>query len=563
MSEYDLNYVSKSILNVMPDAIDLTKEIKYSSYITRRDFVEVFPVVQPPVAVSASNLGSATRIILSDPARWLDRRSATLQFDIGNLIVPTSFGTYACLDGPCAMISRCNVYVGGQQINGGTINNLNKVASALQLNSGSIASYCSDEASLTGGNERLKCVLQALDTPTCGTLNKALADSPYNFLTGALTAAGVAVGDSLFHLDQLGFNTVPASSKQADGLAANNYYGYSNVNSISSGKQTVSIPLSVLHPFFDANEMLPLYLCKEVVLEIFFASPQQTFCSDIQTGAGTIGGDGAPNTTTASLPITSYGLSNMKICCDLISCSDEINDLYKLKASSSEGLIIPYDDYAMNTKSMVWSAGAAQTQQAILSTNNLKSMIFFRQSHKVETSQDAWSNSNYMYNGIQNYVTTINNTNIPQNPLSTQSSMLAYNMRSRASIHNQLSNCVANNMYVFGKSETVASAITNNVAATDETGLVRYNANVPSSLASFMIYNNYEKIHDEQIDVGNGISLSSAGSMISVKYNEDSGPVATAKNGNGVAQFDAYTLYLLLQYGKALVFADGTIQVRG
>ena len=82
MSEYDLNYVSKSILNVMPDAIDLTKEIKYSSYITRRDFVEVFPVVQPPVAVSASNLGSATRIILSDPARWLDRRSATLQFDI-------------------------------------------------------------------------------------------------------------------------------------------------------------------------------------------------------------------------------------------------------------------------------------------------------------------------------------------------------------------------------------------------------------------------------------------------------------------------------------------------
>ena len=236
--------------------------------------------------------------------------------------------------------------------------------------------------------------------------------------------------------------------------------------------------------------------------------------------------------------------------------------MYKLKASSSEGLIIPYDDYAMNTKSMVWSAGAAQTQQAILSTNNLKSMIFFRQSQKVETSQDAWSNSNYMYNGIQNYVTTINNTNMPQNPLSTQSSILAYNMRSRASIHNQLSNCVANNMYVFGKAETVASALVANVA-TDASGLVLYEANVPSTLTSFMIYNNYEKIHDEQIDVGNGISLSSAGSMISVKYNEDSGAGAVAKNGGGVAQFDNYTLYLLLQYGKALVFADGTIQVRG
>ena len=64
MSEYDLNYVSKSILNVMPDAIDLTKEIKYSSYITRRDYVEIYPVVQPPVNVTSSNLGSATRIVI-------------------------------------------------------------------------------------------------------------------------------------------------------------------------------------------------------------------------------------------------------------------------------------------------------------------------------------------------------------------------------------------------------------------------------------------------------------------------------------------------------------------
>ena len=33
-NESDLSYVSKSILNVMPDAIDLSKEIKYSSYVT-------------------------------------------------------------------------------------------------------------------------------------------------------------------------------------------------------------------------------------------------------------------------------------------------------------------------------------------------------------------------------------------------------------------------------------------------------------------------------------------------------------------------------------------------
>ena len=43
-----------------------------------------------------------------------------------------------------------------------------------------------------------------------------------------------------------------------------------------------------------------------------------------------------------------------------------------------------------------------------------------------------------------------------------------------------------------------------------------------------MIYNNYEKIHEEAIDVGNGISLSSAGSMLSVKYTEDAGAASVA-----------------------------------
>ena len=560
MSEYDLNYVSKSILNVMPDAIDLTKEIKYSSYITRRDYVEIYPVVQPPVNVTSSNLGSATRIVISDPARWMDKRSAVLQVDIGGLVVPNAtFGNYAVLDGPASIISRCNVYVGGQQVNGGTINNLNKVISAVQINSGSIASYCSDEATLTGGNERLKCVLQSQDTPTAGQLNKALADSPYNFITGAKHADGTAVeGDvanQIFATDALGFYTLPLAdiAKKADGVAGNNYYGYASRNYPSSGTQTICIPLSMLNPIFDATEMLPLFLCKEVVLEIFFASPQQAFFSDLSL-VGTAG-TGA-NVAVAGAPqtITSYGLSNMKVCADLVSCSDEINDLYKLKASSSEGLIIPYDDYAMSTKSVTWTDSAPQTHQAILSTNNLKSMLFFRQSNKVATAQNAWSNSNYMYAGIQNYVTTINNTNIPQNPISSPQAILAYNMRSRASIHNQLSNCLANHPYVYSKAETVPTAL--GIQTTTED---MYLANVPTALTSFMIFNNYEKVHDEQIDVGNGVSLNSAGSMISVKYAEDSGAGASAKNG----EFGDYTMYLLMTYGKAIIFADGTIQVRG
>ena len=561
MSETDLSYVSKSILNVLPGAIDLTKEIKYSSYVTRRDYVEVYPVVQPPLAITSSNLGSATRIVLSDPARWMDKRSAVLEFDLGGLVVPANtFGNVAMLDGPASMIARCNVYVGGQQINGGTVNNLNKVLSAVQLNSGSIASYCSDEANLTGGNERLKCVLQGQDTPTVGSMIQTLCNSPYNFLNGAVKPDGTAVGAGtvaaqVFATDALGFYTIPPddTTKPATGTAGENYYGYSNVNFTSAGKQTICIPLSTLHPIFDSPEMLPLFLAKEVVLEIFFSSPQQTFYSDLSlvgtaSGAGNVAIAGAPQN------IVSYSITNMKVCADLVSCSDELNDLYKLKASSSEGLIIAYDDYAISTKSCTYSAGGPQAHQAILSTNNLKSMIFFRQADKVASAQNAWSNSNYMYAGIGNWVSTINNTNIPSNPLSSPNAILAYNMRSRSAIHNQLSNCIANHPYVFGKAETVPTAIGINT-----TTPAMYLANVPTALTSFMIFNNYEKIHDEEIDVGNGVSLSSAGSMIAVRYNEDQGAGADAKNG----EFGAYTMYLLLTYGKALIFADGTVQVRG
>ena len=77
-----------------------------------------------------------------------------------------------------------------------------------------------------------------------------------------------------------------------------------------------------------------------------------------------------------------------------------------------------------------------------------------------------------------------------------------------------------------------------------------------------MIYNNYQKIH-EDIDVGNGISLSTAGSMLSVKYTEDNSAIATAKAGKYFKALGSYSLYMVMCYGKALIFADGTIQIKG
>ncbi len=67
------------------------------------------------------------------------------------------------------MIGGVNVvYVAGQQLNGGTINQFGKIACAVQTNEGSIASYCSDESALTGGCEKLKNCLLNTDSPTAG-----------------------------------------------------------------------------------------------------------------------------------------------------------------------------------------------------------------------------------------------------------------------------------------------------------------------------------------------------------------------------------------------------------
>lgn len=572
MSEDSLNYESQTVVNVFPDAIDLSKEIKYSSYVKARQYTEIFPVTQPPAAYSAGNIGSSVRILLTDPARWLDKKSATLQMQIGGLVVPAaSRGSYAILDGPISMISRCNVYVGGQQINSGTVNHLNKITAAVEMNKGSIATYCSDDSALTGGCEKLRSVLLSGDTPTTESFYHALANSPYNFLplkgadNNTITAPAYAT-------DALGFITYDAS-RQASGNNVNGY-GYSNSASVNSGSQVISIPLSLLHPFFDSYEMLPLFLTKEVVIELFFATPVETFVSDICSGpdaAGTApvagpapaGAAGVPGTKST---ITSYSVTNLKLCCDLVNCADEVNDTYKMKAASSEGLMIMYDDYAVGQKPATWTNGGPQQHQAILSTSNLKSMLFFRQSDLVASSQSGFSNTNYMYLGIQNFTCTINNTNMPPNPLSAPQSILAYNMRSRGAIHNQLSNCVANNPYVFYRAETIPTPSLAPAAGAPSVGPDTLLLDLPASITSFMIYNNFEKIH-EDIQVANGVSLASAGSMLTVKFTEDVnvGPdnIAAKKAAAILGPALTYNMYAVMTYGKTLVFANGGIQVLG
>jgi hypothetical protein len=223
----------------------------------------------------------------------------------------------------------------GQQINGGIINNLNKVACALQINNGSVASYLSDESALMGGCEKLKYVLSNGSVPVTVPFYQTIVDSPYNLLPSDTVAnGGIAPPTGNTLKDALGFLTSKGVYLVL-GLVMDILIVIMQQKMI----QTVSIPLSTLSPFFDATEMLPLFLCKEAVIELFFAPPAQTFCSSIAVVA-----------TGVSSPVRSFTVSNLKVCYDLITCSDVLNDVYKLKASSSEGLIITYDDYAISTK---------------------------------------------------------------------------------------------------------------------------------------------------------------------------------------------------------------------
>ena len=86
-------------------------------------------------------------------------------------------------------------------------------------------------------------------------------------------------------------------------------------------------------------------------------------------------------------------------------------------------------------------------------------------------------------------------------------------------------------------------------------------------IVSYFFY--FERIFEE-IDVGNGVSLANAGSQITVQYTDDQSPTNLTKakgllNGDSTfaGAIGSYTSYMLMTYGKAIIFADGTTQIRG
>jgi hypothetical protein len=541
MQSYD--YVATGIRDYLPNEVDLERDLLLTSEVLRREYVEINPPQNSVLGISSSSIGNVTEIKLSDPSRWVDTSTLCLMFDVGNLQVPTpttgrtNYVNVCQLDGPFAVLNRMNVSVGG--VNLSSINELNKHMSARWLN-GAMASHVMQEAQLYNpGCTKLVPVIQAPSQYVKSTYcYQQLANALSNFDIAGATSAGTK---NAARTDVMGF---PTATSQVDADLVASGFGYQNGFETDTTRQSVCIKIGDICPFFTQMRYLPLFLLKDVIFSFYYASPQQAFMTDLYSSV-TLDGS-AP----ADVSITSYDITNIKMVCDLITCSDVLNNRYKMLAASEDGIILPFDDVAV--QSTAWSHAKTERQfQCQLSTANLKSLLFYQQSQETQQSQKGWSNTNFHYLGINKYQLSCNNNNLPSNPLNRANEIMVYNNRSRGVIGNELSQFVCNNPYIAYGMECAPSG------TLDES--------VPATFVAFFIYSNFEKIINENPEIlRNGLNLKDASSTITIKFceNQDTTPQAstirTAVLGDDKG---AYTCYAQMTYQRSLVLKNGMIEL--
>lgn len=534
-TSYD--YVATGIRDYLPNELDLERDLLLSSEVLRREYVEINPPLNSAPNISSSSIGNNIECKLSDSSRWVDTSTLCVVFDVGNIVMPTAAAgagiTQNCnicmLDGPYAVLTRMNVSVGGQNLS--SINELNKHMSAKWLNS-AMASHVMQESQLY--NPGCAKLLPILQEPTAFQLSPAI----YTGLSNSLANFPVAPAGNANTRDAMGCLTGETDITAAMVTAG---YGYQNSFEPNPATKTVSIKIGDICPFFQQMRYLPLYLLKDVIFSFYFASPQQAFMCDV--GSVTTAGG-----AFAGQNITSYDITNFKMVCDLITCSDVLNNRYKMLAMSEEGIILPFDDVAVQSASYNFAKTARQFQ-CQLSTANLKSLLFYQQSNLVAQAQNGWSNTNFHYLGVNTFQLSANNNNLPNNPLSRVGEIMLYNNRSRGVIGNELSEFVCNNPYI---SYGMENAINATALATS----------VPASFVAFFIYSNFEKIINENPEVlKNGLNLKDASSTITVKWNENNYatnviPVTVLGSATG-----SYTVYAQMVYQRSVVIKNGMVEL--
>jgi hypothetical protein len=550
MQSYD--YVATGIRDYLPMEVDLERDLMLTSEVLRREYVEINPPQNSVNGISSSSIGNVTEIKLSDPSRWLDTSTLVLQMDVGNVVAPSPaagnslYANVCQLDGPCAMFNRMNVSIGG--VNLSTVNDLNKHMAARWLNS-AMASHVMQEAQLYNpGCTKLVPILQSpASYQNSPTLYGALANSAGNISIVTASAGSTVVANASttaaaakYGLDCMGFptnNTGVTSAMIAAG------YGYENSFEPSPTRVSVTIKLSDICPFFQQMRYLPLFLLKDVIFSFYYSSPDQCFMTDLFSAVTADGSSPTP------VSISSYDVTNIKLACDLITCSDVLNNRYRMLAASEDGIILPFDDIAVQSQSFAY-AGTDRQFQCQLSTANLKSVLFYQQSTKASSASNSWCNTNFHYLGVNKFQLQINNNNLPTNPLNRVTDIMTYNNRSRGVLGNELSQFVCNNPWIAYGMECapLEGAIT---------------SSIPATFVSFLLFSSLEKVINENPEIlRNGYNLKDASSTITIKWSENTtAGVAGTIQGAILKTDKMYTVYAQMAYQRTIILKNGMIEL--
>ena len=530
------NYQNETVIDYLPNKVDLNEQLAISSDIKNRRYVEIYPPNQSLSNISSTSMNNVSVFKISSPSEWMDCMNANIVCTVNGVGLPTgAVGNAILLDGKYSLINRVQCTVGGVEVCPAN-SQFSTHRNAKYLNEAFVENYLNDATLLNGGNAKLASVLKNSSLPTGKTLYGDLNASPFNMLDG--TAASTATNSTAVSKDAYGVITV----KNGTALPAG--FGYQNQYIKNTSSQTVTIPLGDLVSLFGIDKYFPLFAVGEVVLTISWNSPVLAFWSD----SCTLDAAGA---YSAVAPLSSYALSDIKLTCDLLTCSDALNNAYKMKALSEEGINIVFDDWIVGTSNpFSFTPGSARQMKVELSTSSLKSILFYIQGQN-ENNQNAWSNSHFPYLGIQSFQCMVNNVNYPANPLSNCTDIVLYNNRGRGVINNQLAQFVANNPYVLGRAECQVAGSVNDPA---------------TAVTSFMIYNNFERILNENPQLlKNGVDLKSGTSSVTIKWNENNDAANQSnivKGALGSAN-GQYSAYALCTYQRLFQIARGKVDIIG
>jgi hypothetical protein len=562
-----LNYVSEGIVDLLPNELDLSRPLKLSQQILRRETVQIKPALDTVKGINSSNIGNVTQFTLSDPSAWVDTQSMVLNLTVGNVQLSaarpgTSQSTSICfLDGPYAVLNRVNMNINGISIN--SPNEVSKHYTAKWLNEALTGHVLHDAINENVGCGKLVPLLAGTNGGGYVTAQAAYTDlcqSMGNIQYSSAAPTNPPQNTPLGSFDALGFSTFvngTTSTFPVDPTVVGTGYGYQNSLMGDPTQKQITIPLSEVCPMLKQHRYLPLYLLKKLDVTLFYSSPQACFFTDAVGYTAAVVGPPAVAAIYTPIPITSYDITNISMSCDLLTCSDELNNSFRMMAESEDQpIMIPFDDYTVVQNSYQYS-GTARQLQVQVSSANVKSLLFYQQSNLVAGAQNAWSNSNFHYLGLNSFQIQAGNKMFPQSPLMTCKDIMSYNSRSRGTLGNQLSSFVCQNPWIAHASE---------VAPNGAGGI-----GLPSSFTSFFVYTNFENILNEDPDViRNALNMKDSNSTITVKWVENkdndgtTGPLATAIQASilgPTAGGQQYTAYALVCYQRVLIIKKGMIEV--